>query len=308
MSDRGWSLTRAVLLALAAVVLSPLSPLVLVAVTASVLLLAFRPSDLRAGIVAVLLLVLAFSGSAEARDSLWFVERGWALLAGGAFVAATLWRGGEESLTFRGLLAVTGGLLGSAAASLVQPELPLRVEHAVSVEMERAATSAYQVVGSLGGGMSPELEWAMFDWVEFQASVYPAMLALATLAALAVGWYVVRRLAGASRALPPFTEFRFNDHLVWILVAGLVLLVLPWGGAWSRAGENAVLFMGGMYLLRGAGVLAWIAAASLSSVWSLGLWAAVALLLYPLAAGTAVLVGLCDTWVDIRERIRPSSA
>lgn len=308
MSDRGWSLTRAVFLALGAIVLSPLSPLVLVAVSVALVLLAFRPRDLKAGLVAILLLVVAFGAPDRARDSLWFVERGWALLAGGAFVAATLWRGGDEPLTARALLGVAGAFIGAAAASLLRPDLPLRVERAVSAEMERAATAAYQMVGGLGGGIAPELEWALFDWAEFQASVFPALLALATLAALAVGWYVVRRLSGASRALPPLREFRFNDHLVWLLIAGIVLLVLPWGGIWSRAGENAVFFMGGMYLLRGVGIFAWVAAATLSSTWSVALVTVAALVLYPLAAGAALLLGLCDTWLDIRGRLGLSSA
>lgn len=307
MSERGWSLGRAVLLAMAAVVLSPVNPLVLVAVPVAVLLLAFRPSDLRAGGIAVLLLVVAFMGPAEGRNSLWYVERGWALVAGGCFVAATLWAGVRSPIVGRGLLGVAGGLAGLSAVALFRPSFPAQLDHWVGGEFERAAAGAYQLVGSLGGGaMDRSLEWALFDWVDLQVALYPALLALATLAALGVGWYVVRRLSGASEALPPLREFRFNDHLVWLLIAGIVLLLVPWGGLWSRAGENAVVFMGGIYLLRGLGIILWIGAATVSSAWSAALWALAGLLLYPLAAGAALILGLCDTWWDIRERFRTS--
>lgn len=308
MSERGWALARAVLLALAAVVLSPVSPLVLVTVPLALLLLAFRPDDLRAGGAAILILVLAFLGPADGRDSLWYVERGWALLAGGGFVAATLLAGGRSSLVGRGILGVAGGLVGVGAVTLFRPEFPGRIDAWIGGELERAATEAYQLVGSLGGGgLEQDLGWALFDWVEFQVEVYPALLALATVASLGVGWYVVRRLAGASDALPPLRDFRFNDQMVWVLIGGLVLLLVPWGGLWSRAGENAVLFMGGIYLLRGLAVMLWIAAATVSSAWAGALWAAAGLLLYPLAAGAALVLGLCDTWLDIRGRFRTSS-
>ena len=101
-------------------------------------------------------------------------------------------------------------------------------------------------------------------------AVYPAMLALASISALGVVGYILGRVRGDLRPLPRLREFRFGDHLVWVLVLGLGLLVLP-AGAWAeRAGGNIVTVMGGLYLLRGLAVLVWLGASVLSSGWAIG--------------------------------------
>lgn len=303
MTKRGWSLFRAVLLAVVAVLLSPVSPVILVTVPLAVVLLAFRPRDVRALILAAVIMVLAFAGSGQERSLLWYAERGWALAVGGGFVAATLLLRDRRLLT-RGIAALGAGGAVVGLVSLTRPALPAEMEFHVTAQFRRAADAAHRLANSLAsGGLRDDLGGAIFDWVGIQASVYPALLALATLAALAVGWYVLRRFSGREDALPPLREFRFNDHLVWILIAGLVFLLVPWDGGMSRAGENAVLFMGGIYLVRGLAVLVWIGGALATSAWSAAAWVLAGLLLYPLAAGAALVLGLCDTWVDLRARL-----
>lgn len=303
MTNRGWALFRAVALAMTAVLLSPVSPVVLVTVPLALVLLAFRPRDLRALALAAVIMLLAFGSWGEERTVLWYAERGWALAVGGGFVAATLWLQGRRLLT-RAITALGAAGAVVALVSLTRPSLPAEMEYHVTAEFRRAADAAYRLTSSVAsGGLREDLGGAIFDWVGIQVSVYPALLALASLAALGVGWYVLRRFSGTEEALPPLREFRFNDHLVWILIAGLVLLLVPWDGGVGRAGENAVLFMGGMYLLRGIGVLVWIGSALATSAWSAAAWVLVGLLLYPLAAGAALVLGLCDTWVDLRARL-----
>jgi hypothetical protein len=49
-----------------------------------------------------------------------------------------------------------------------------------------------------------------------------ATMALATLAALAVAWWLYVRMAhGDDQGLLPLREFRFNDQLVWLFIGGL---------------------------------------------------------------------------------------
>ena len=98
----------------------------------------------------------------------------------------------------------------------------------------------------------------MAGWVTFQQDTYPAFLSLATLAGLSVAWFLAFRQRGAS--LAPLREFRFTEHLVWLLIGGLMLLVLPVGTAAFRLGENATVFVGSLYLLRGVAILIWIGA------------------------------------------------
>ena len=128
-------------------------------------------------------------------------------------------------------------------------------------------------------------------------------MSLASVAALSLGWFLVHKSRAGDRELTAVRHFRFSDHLVWVLIAGLALVVFPAGALADRIGQNAALFMGALYLLRGIAILIWMAAASVSSAWAaLGL-SALAVLLYPVVAGTALVLGLTDTWVDVRHRL-----
>lgn len=300
---------RAVGLALAVVLLSPLNPLVVVAVPVAVLLVAFRPGDYRAVALAALLVGLTFLRPGAGEQALWFAERGWVLLVAGGFVLAAALDVGR-SLLLRGLAGLATGAAGIAVTGLFRPEVVGRVDWSISSRIRDAAVTASRWMGSMesGGGLRSDLGAALFEWAGIQEAVYPALLALATLAALGVAWYVVGRFSGVREALPPLRDFRFADQLVWVLVAGLGLMLLPVeGAATTRVGGNAVLFMGALYLVRGCGVLIWLATATVGSGWALALWSAAAILLYPVAAGAALLLGLSDTWIDVRDRLAGAS-
>ena len=58
-------------------------------------------------------------------------------------------------------------------------------------------------------------------------------------------------------ALAPFRYFRFSDQLIWALVAGMTITVLPTLDALRVFGANLVVFFGALYALRGFGVIAW---------------------------------------------------
>jgi hypothetical protein len=66
--------------------------------------------------------------------------------------------------------------------------------------------------------------------------------------------------------------------------------------------------MGGLYLLRGAAILLWIGAMAATSLWSAVLLAIAALFLYPVVLGTALVLGLSDTWLDLRSRLSRARA
>jgi len=134
----------------------------------------------------------------------------------------------------------------------------------------------------------------------------PALLALETLLALALGWAAYHRLARA-RIGPPLAalrHLRFNDQWVWGLIVGITVLLLPTLVEWRTVGINLVAFFGTLYALRGAGVLTWYIP-DRAAVWvPIGLmvlvpvrgpvWGPVALLTL------TVTLGLGDTWRDVR--------
>jgi len=303
VSARGWSLVRALALGVAVVALSPVSPLVLVLVPLAVELLAQRRRSAWGVILAVLILAMVFGGIVRGRqEPMWYLERGWALLVGGGFAVAGTGRRGRDLVT-RGLAAMAGALVVMGLTGLVWHGFFARVDWRMGQELTRAAGLASTWLSGGQGPMARELGSAIDRMLGWEVRLYPSFLALASLCALGVGSYVVTRLGGREEALGPVREFRFSDHLVWLVVGGLVLFLAPLGDVASRVGENLLVLMSGLYLLRGTGVLLWVAGAVVTSGWMALAWAAVALLLYPLAFTAALVLGLGDTWLDLRRRL-----
>jgi hypothetical protein len=146
----------------------------------------------------------------------------------------------------------------------------------------------------------------MQDLASVRVAVFPALLALESIAALGVAWWARARLLGdRDRGLSPLRDFRFNDHLVWVLVLGLLLLVLQSGGA-ARLGSNALVLMGALYALRGAAVFVFVSGGM--SLFGYVAFALLLVLVPPVTLGTAALIGIGDTWLDLRSRTADEAA
>jgi len=167
------------------------------------------------------------------------------------------------------------------------------------------ATLAQLRAAAPGSPFTAHFEQAGGEVARLQWTLFPAVLALQTLAALALAWWGVMRFRRGSepwRPLRPLAEFRFSDQLVWVLIAGLLLVMLPLGAVAARAGWNALFFMGSLYALRGMAVFLYLSSGAPTIVSVIfGVFAA--LFLYPLVLTAALLVGLGDTWLDVRSRV-----
>jgi len=301
-SERRRSFWRAAALAGIVALLSPLSsslssPIAMVGVPAGAALVAFqwrRPASLA---LALGLFLVSFAGAFGSPAPLWLVERAWALLIAGGFVVATA-AAPRASVLSRGMGALLVAAIVVAACGILRPGLLEGLDWRVTGQFDRVA-----MMFDLQGEAAATVAEAVRSFAEVAKAIYPSFLGLATLAALAVVTYVTRRMEGIEAAVAPLREFRFGDHLVWVLVAGLLLLVLPVGGWATRCGGNVVAFMGGLYVLRGAGVLVWLGASVVSSGWTIALWLIAAVLFYPVTLGTAFVLGLSDTWLDLRTRL-----
>jgi hypothetical protein len=296
---RGWGVVAG--LALVAAACSVVSPGLLIFLLLALLLLALPPRRPTLVAVAAGLAYVIFRGGAPHRftDGSWYVDRGWILLLGAWFVVmVALW---PTARFINRALAAVGAAAASTALLLVLfpsgwRNLDWLVSHRIH---EVAALAAQQWVGAGAGEWSGRFASAAYQLAELQAFLHPALLALESLAGLAVAWWIYHRVAtGEPNPLGRWRDFRFGDHLVWLLVAGILLLLLPLGEVAGRAGSNLLAFMSALYALRGSAVL--LTVFGLQGVGG-ALIATIALLfLYPLTLTTAVLVGLTDTWVDLR--------
>jgi hypothetical protein len=137
---------------------------------------------------------------------------------------------------------------------------------------------------------------------EVATPLVPALLALEALAACALAWALYHRLSRAriGEPLTPLRRFAFSDQLVWAIVAGIAMLLVPTLAPMGVVGRNLVVFFGTLYALRGYGIYAWFLSrrAAIASL-------ALAVLLFPFSLVTvpaAVGLGLSDTWLDWRRR------
>ena len=144
----------------------------------------------------------------------------------------------------------------------------------------------------------------------------PALLGLESLLALGLGWAAYHRLSRV-RIGPPLgavRDLRFNDQLVWGLVVGATLLLLPTLAEWRTLGANLLAFFGTLYALRGVGVLTWWIPDRVAALVPLALVVLVPLLgpvvVLAFALAVTFALGLGDTWRDFRagaEARRPGS-
>lgn len=295
---RGWG--AAIALAFATLFLSVLQPALLIFVPLAVLLVAMPPRRPALLLVAgALVWLFFFRGHSGA---LWYVERGWALLLAAWFVAfAALWP--ERSFIARGLGAVAATTV-TAGLLLLLPQAGFgQLDDVVNDQLRGLASETLSAwTAALGfERVSAQLSTAVYAAADLQTLVFPALLGLGSLAGLAAAWFAYRRVVhGDAAPLKPLREFRFPNDLVWVLIAGMVLLVLPLGAVAERAGTNLLAFMAALYALRGLAVLLVVAGAPGPLGMVVG--GLLLLFLYPLVMATTVVVGVTDTWLDIRAR------
>jgi hypothetical protein len=279
---------------------SVVSPGLLLFIPLALALVALPPR--RGPLVMVGVGVLAVVLFGQSSETMWWFGRGWALMLGAWFVIVVSVQP-EGGFVNRGLAAVCGTLSSAAALMATQRSNWRQFDGSVAQHMrDSAAQAATQLEPSLANR-----EWgkdaieAVHKSAELNAMIYPAWTALGSLCALAVVWWLWRRLTVRdARPLGGLREFRFRDELIWLGVAGVLLIVLPLNAGATRTGTNLAMFMGVLYALRGLGV-----GISLYGVpGPLGLIVGLLLLvfLFPMVATATLVLGLSDTWLDLRAR------
>jgi len=326
----GWLATLA---ALAAFVIVPMVPsglwaimpitqtiVVLVAALATCAILGWwKGGNVWFAAVWVILLAWMLWSQVHHGSTFTLMANGWTLLLVACFGMASLLTPNQtfsvRALTAVGLAVCTSFVLvimssdGIDQVQLVmRGEFDRRVEQIVTELHQQTARPEFRALAK----RFPVVDSAMTDnetklreIPEKTTSLLPALLALESLAALALAWSVYHRLATVAIG-PQFRqlrEFRFNDQLIWGLAVGLTILFLPPFQEARNVGFNLLVFFGALYLLRGVGVLSWI---------SRGRGVATILILLtafatPLVVALALCVGVGDTWMDWRKKIQPAT-
>src|ERR1041385_4023607 len=186
--------------------------------------------------------------------------RGWSLLLAGSFGLVCLFTTTRPLFT-RALLALGITLVLATVMSLLGPVTLSQATKTVAGEFARRDAEVMAAVN--GVIQSHPKEWAdlsakiprlatlpaeaekeLTALSKAGVVVFPALLALQSLAALALAWAVYHRLGRARLGAPlrPLREFRFNDQLVWGLIVGLTIVLLPTLSWLSAFGENLLVF------------------------------------------------------------------
>ncbi len=261
------------------------------------------------------------------------LTRGWSLLLAGSFGLVCLFSM-RRPLFARSLWALCITLAFATVMSLIGPVTISQATKTVADEFARRNGETMATLNSFI--QSHPKEWSalsakMPSFAELPAetskeldalskagvAVFPALLALQSLAALALAWATYHRLARVRLGAPlrPLREFRFNDQLVWGLIVGLTIVLLPTLSSLRGVGKNLLVFFGALYAVRGFGVLSWfMAPGSLGITLTVGfilLFAPVinafAALAFTMLGVASLALGLGDTWADWRSRARPTS-
>lgn len=159
--------------------------------------------------------------------------------------------------------------------------------------------------------MSPDVLADMYakyePAVRFFSTARPALEVLWGLAALALAWQWHARTAlrPLGPALRPFREFRLADGAVWGVVAATVAWILSGGAPGIRvAALNVGLILGVLYVLRGAAVVGAAAATVAVPAWVQALAVLSGVLFAPATAPSLCVLGVSDTWLEFRRRLR----
>ncbi|HET7586383.1 MAG TPA: DUF2232 domain-containing protein [Gemmatimonadaceae bacterium] len=276
--------------------------------------------------VAAIVAVLAVGRllPADTRD----VARAWGLLGAGVFGLVCV--AGTQARSFFPRALATVGLLVLLALVLVTVEgLPFSWLRDRMVG-ELAGRNAAAVLG-VPARMQPVNEWLHLpaeaaeawaaNYVHFLRQLsalaimlFPSLLALELMAALALGWALYHRLSRTpiGPALAPFHRFTFSGQLLWGVAAGLALALVPTLSPLAPLGVNLVGFFSALFGVRGLAVIVWFTArrhwgvrAALIALLLLALSVA-AFTAVELAVGLCLVLGMTDVVVDWRD-LRPSA-
>jgi hypothetical protein len=128
----------------------------------------------------------------------------------------------------------------------------------IALQQHPEVVKSMPQVASLPG----EVEGQLRTLAETGSGLFPSLLLLESLIALALAWGTYHRISRTRLGAPLgfLKDFRFNDQFVWGLIAGLTIVFVPALHFLDATGRNLLVFFGALYAIRGFGVLSWFLA------------------------------------------------
>ena len=236
-------------------------------------------------------------------DQLWHLERSWSVLLAGCFVTITMMF--PRAVFFNRAMGAIFGILFVAGVFFASNFQYWHIIDGVMNQsiMNNITRSLLMFKGVDSDFMASKVftDRAM-ELAGYQFRFFPALLGLSSLASMAVAWWGYVGLSGKGlRNLNGLNQFKFSDHLVWCLIAGLLVVIWDTSDGWSRIGENLVVFMTSLYVLRGMAVV--FVKTGMLFFGKMSLFLGL-ILLGPILVLIAFLIGLSDIWFDYRNRVR----
>ena len=256
------------------------------------------------------------------------LARGWTLLLAAAFGLVSVFSPTQPFIT-RALstLALAMGL--GFILVLVSPGGPARISTAMASEYTRRIDETMAQLRDAAADAKAKdrtvdadrwnqvVEGQAVDISRSSSPIVPAVLALESLAAMALAWSLYHRFnrVPIGPALGRLRDFRFNDQLVWGVAVGASIFILPAFTEGKNAGLNLLVFFGSLYVLRGLGILGWIANGHVARLAAgIAFMSMIAVVVayqmgFLIALGAPLItlafsLGLGDTWVDWRRLLQ----
>lgn len=293
----------------AAVAFALLAPIGLATLPLAALALVSRPRTrgevVAAGLTAGFSLWWLLQAGAIAEQT----TRAAAVIATATFVLASRYT--KASVTHRTVLSAGTAALALAAMFVAGPwaweDVRFWVARRTGFAVRMVLARFWLTISgdAAGGAAAADLEGWLDASIRFLADHYAAVVALQLMAGLVLAWTVYHRVVKHPMAAPVgrFRDFRFTEHIGWLAVAALTVVLVPRLAAAKLAAANLLIVTGALYALRGTAVAVFgLTAAGGAGAGTAVLAALAVVFILPAVVAGAIVLGVVDAGLDLRRR------
>ncbi len=204
--------------------------------------------------------------------------------------------------------ATSSALIGCAAGTLFTAVAIGSGDGQSWIELEKNVLESQQslqqmAAESTAGDVEQEIAWQEMN--RLVVRLIPGQFALTMLAGFLLAVVIFRRFCRSkchlSLGINSFTQYRFEDNWVWVVVAGLAGSVLASGNETiTRLAFNLLFVMGVLYVIRGLSVMFHFLQQRKGG---LLLRVLVIMLCFTPLVMVHLALGLLDTWIDFRRSV-----